>query len=112
MSELALPDLIFYGPDCPFCGAECRYEEGWDCESCGFCWSSAGTHGERLSVIAGPDLPPCGAEISPWADSQDLVSELIRNNRYRCARDKDHDGECAGVRVDVPNTLDTYTWKG
>jgi hypothetical protein len=112
VSDLSIPDLEFRGPDCPFCGEECRYEEGWVCEPCGFSWSSSGSHGERLSIGSwSATLPPCDEEVSPLTHVIDESLALIRDYRYRCVRDHGHDDDHAGVRVDEYHPTDTHSWK-
>jgi hypothetical protein len=85
VSELKVPPLEFRNPDCPLCDAELTSEagEGWDCHDCGIWWTMDGDRAERIDDT----IPQCPFTYAP-------------GDHYRCVRDKDHPGLCAGVPAD------------
>lgn len=47
--EATIPDLDFSTPDCPICGHNTEYDEGFRCDVCDVWWpmSGYGSHAER-----------------------------------------------------------------
>ena len=117
MSRMPIPPLIVRYPECPLCGEEVDWDEGFVCVSCEVSWPER--HGEYGSTedFEDPDDPSeqCPEERLPWADS---AHDRLRGYRYRCVKRDGHDvgakpdPEHFGVRVDRgdPDPENTYSW--
>lgn len=47
-----IPDVAFYGPDCPICGESLDgCADAWTCDPCDTWWNADGTNGESFRAV-------------------------------------------------------------